>query len=57
MATRKLPKAPKKPKASASITVKENYLKRRKEWEKKVNAIKAEKKKSEQLTKKINGLK
>ena len=57
MATRKLPKPPRKPRASASIAVKENFLKRYREWEKTCNAIKAERKKSQALTKKIQGLK
>lgn len=53
MAKLKLKKLPKKPKASASVTTKENWLKRVAEI-RKVNArIRSDKKKSEALDKKI----
>ena len=56
-----LKKMPKKPKASASIKVKENYLKKRTEIEKENTKRKSdfnkEKKKVESLNKKIAGLK
>lgn len=56
MAKLKMKKYPKKPKASASVAVKENYLKRRKDVEKENNRRKNLNKKSEALTKKISGL-
>ena len=52
-----MPKKPRKPKSTASIAVKENFLKRYAEWQKECNRRKAENKKSEVLTKKIQGLK
>jgi hypothetical protein len=57
MATRKMPKPPKKPKKSASETVLKNYLERHKEWKKKVNEINAAKKRRESLLKQVNGVK
>lgn len=52
----KMLKYPKKPKAGASVAVMENYLKKRKEVDKKNNAAKAEKKKKETLRAKISRL-
>lgn len=49
-------KYPKKPKAGASVAVMENYLKKRKEVDKKNNEIEREKKKKAALRKKISGL-
>lgn len=57
MAKLKMPAKPRKPKANASIAVKENYLKRYAEWSKECNRRKALNKKSETLTKRIQGLK
>jgi hypothetical protein len=57
MAKKKLPKKPRKPRASASIATKERFLERHREWEKKVKTIKSEHKKGEELTKKIKALK
>jgi len=53
MAKLKLKKLPKKPKASASVTTKENWLKRVAEIRKENARIRADKKKSEALDKKI----
>ena len=53
MAKFTLKKYPKAPKASASIEVKERYLQRCKEIDKENAKLKAEKKKSEDLSKKI----
>lgn len=53
MAKLKLKKLPKKPKASASVATKENFLKRCAEIKKENARIRADKKKSEILDKKI----
>ena len=53
MAKLKLKKFPKKPKASASVTTKENWLKRVAEIRKENARIRSDKKKSEALDKKI----
>lgn len=53
MAKLKLKKLPKKPKSSASVTTKENWLKRVAEIRKENARIRADKKKSEALDKKI----
>lgn len=53
MAKLKLKKLPKKPKASASVTTKENWLKRVAEIRKENARIRADKKKSEALDKRI----
>ena len=50
---KKLKKYPKAPKESASIETKKNYIKRCKEIDKENAKIKAEKKQSEALSKKI----
>ena len=50
---KKILKYPKAPKQSASIEVKENYIKRCKEIDKENAKRKAEQKKSEDLSKKI----
>lgn len=50
---KKMLKYPKAPKQSASIEVKENYIKRCKEIDKENAKRKAEQKKSEDLSKKI----
>ena len=52
----KLKKYPKKPKASASVAVKESYLKRVKEVDKENNRIKSDAAKSKALSKKIAGI-
>jgi hypothetical protein len=51
---RKLPKHPKKPKASASLGTWERYDMRVKDWHKRCNEILAEKKKKETLIKKYS---
>lgn len=56
MAKIKMLKYPRKPKASASIESKENYLKRVKEIDKENAKRKALNKKSEDLSKKISGV-
>jgi len=56
MATLKLKKYPRKPKASASVAMKERYLQRTKEIDKENARRKAEKKKSVELSKKIAGV-
>ena len=56
MAKLKMLKYPRKPKASASIESKENYLKRVKEIDKENAKRKAINKKSEDLSKKIAGV-
>lgn len=56
MAKIKMLKYPRKPKASASIESKENYLKRVKEIDKENAKRKAFNKKSEDLSKKIAGV-
>ena len=53
MAKLKMLKYPRKPKAGASVTVMENYLKRRREIEKENNRRKAQNKKAETLRAKI----
>lgn len=53
MAKLKLKKLPKKPKASASVATKENWLKRVAEIRKENARIRADKKKSEALDKRI----
>lgn len=50
-------KYPKKPKASASVSTLENYLRRCKEVDKHNAAIKSEAKKKESLRKRISGMK
>lgn len=56
MAAQKLKKYPKKPKATASLAVHENWLKKVKEVDKINNQIKADKKKKETIRKKIAGI-
>ena len=56
MAKLKLKKYPKKPKASASVAVKERYLKRIAEIDKENRSIESRNKKSEQLSKRIAGI-
>lgn len=56
MAKLKMIKYPKKPKASASIESKERYLARVREIDKENAKRKAENKKSEELSKKIAGI-
>lgn len=56
MAKLKKKKLPKKPKASASIKSKENYLRRVAEVNKENKKIEALNKKSEQLSKRIAGV-
>lgn len=53
MAKLKMLKAPKKPKASASVATKENWLRRAAEVKKENARRAAENKKSEELSKKI----
>lgn len=53
MAKLKLKKYPRKPKASASVEVKERYLKRISEIDKENRSIEAKNKKSETLSKRI----
>ena len=53
MAKLKLKKLPKKPKASASVATKDNWLKRVAEIRKENARIRADKKKSEALDKRI----
>ena len=57
MAQKRLPRSPKKPKTSASVAVKENYLKRYADYKKRRDAVIRENKRSLDLTKKIAGLK
>lgn len=57
MAKMKMKKLPKKPKASSSVATKERYLARVKEIERENARRHAENKKSEALTKKIQGIK
>ena len=57
MAKLKMPKKPRKPKASASNATKEAFLKRYSEWQKECNRRKALNKKGETLTKRIASLK
>ncbi|MDR2824850.1 MAG: hypothetical protein LBB41_06605 [Prevotellaceae bacterium] len=54
---RSLPKAPKKPRASATLGQMESYLRRRADWQKRVNGIIAERNKKIQLYKKIQSIK
>lgn len=54
---KKFKKYPKKPKASASVAVKENYIKKCKDIDKENSRIKSEKVKGERLTKTISGMK
>lgn len=56
MAKLKLLKYGKKPKATASVAVKENYLKKCKETDKENSRRKAENAKSDKLTKQIAGI-
>ena len=56
MAKLKMLKLPKKPKASASVSVMENYLKRVSEVQKENRRREAENKKAENLRKKIAGI-
>lgn len=53
MAKLKMKKLPKAPKASASVEVKERYLQRVKEIQRENDRRKAENRKSEELSKKI----
>lgn len=55
MAKRKLPKAPKKPRASASLSTWQRYDQRVNDWKKKCTAILSEGKKKESLIKKYSG--
>jgi hypothetical protein len=57
MANLKMKKLPKKPKASASVATKENYLKKVAEVKKENTRRAAQNKKSADLTKKISGIK
>ena len=52
----RLPKAPKKPKRNASIQVMENYIARRRDWEKRVNAALSNERKREALIRKVAGI-
>ncbi len=54
MAKRKIPKAPKKPRASASLSTWERYDQRVKDWHKKVSAIHHAEKKKSSLVKKYS---
>lgn len=56
MAKLKMLKYPKKPKASASITTKENYLRKVKEIDKINSERKRQNQRSDQLTKQISGI-
>ena len=56
MATLKLKKYPKKPKASASVATKERYLQKTKEIDKENTRRKSEKAKSAKLSKAIAGV-
>lgn len=56
MAKLKMKPYPKKPKASASVAVKEGFLAKCKEIDKENARRKAENKKSDELTKKISGI-
>lgn len=57
MAKLKMLKLPKRPKANASVTVKENWLKKAAEVKKENNRRRALNKKSDELSKKIAGTK
>lgn len=57
MAKKKMKSYPKKPKANASISVKENYIKNCREIDKENAKRKSENAKSEKLTKQISGMK
>lgn len=57
MAKLKMLKYPKKPKATASASVKENWIKRAKEVDKENARRKTENAKSDRLTKTISGMK
>ena len=57
MAKKKYLSYPRKPKATASVTTKENYIKKCKDIDKKNASIKSENLKSEKLTKTISGMK
>ena len=57
MAKLKMPKKPRKPKATASVATKEAYLKKYSDWQKECNRRKALNKKSDTLTKRIASLK
>lgn len=57
MAKLKMKRYPKKPKASASVATKENYIKRFNEVKKENNKRVALNKKSENLSKRISGMK
>jgi hypothetical protein len=56
MAKLKMLKYPKKPKATASIAVKENYLRKVADIDKENRSREAQNKKSESLTKRIAGI-
>lgn len=53
MAKKKMPKRPKRPKASAGLTTWENYSHRVKEWEHKCSKIHSDHKKKESLMNKF----
>ena len=57
MAKFKMLKAPKRPKSSASVAAKENWLKRAADVKKENERRKRENKRSEELSKKIAGFK
>lgn len=57
MAKLKMLKLPKRPKANASVAVKENWLKRAAEVKKENACRRAQNKKSDELSKKITGTK
>lgn len=52
---RKLPRKPKKPKKSASLAAKRNYIERLKEHEKKVREVLAQRAEAKRLDKQIYG--
>jgi hypothetical protein len=52
----KLPKAPRKPRQSASVTVMENYIARHNHYVKKIKDMAARARKKEALKKQIHGL-
>lgn len=57
MATKKLKKYPKKPKANASLEVLQKYLDKMKDIDKENAQTKADEKKRQDLKKKISGIK
>lgn len=52
----KLPKAPRKPRQSASLTTMENYIARHNNYVKKIKEMASKARKKEQLKKQIHGL-